>query len=255
MCVFRCSSNKYCFKVSTTLCWNPGSWFVSLTAPLYGGENIRGPQANPPGLRPGLRRELVRVSMLQVPPHCGLWGLRLGLDYCSQTLQGQLLFGRMRLHAPAEVSAHPPGEQGQPARHRRTLLYPHQDVSHQHALLQRQGADHLRQDPLHGSRPLRLLVNQRPDGTRSASKTRTSNNTTRHPISVLSARHCAIEGRSLTLWALLHSTVFFITFPSKSASQESRGCFKERRTWERTLSPSPNNLCFISCHCLLKSSL
>ncbi len=33
-----------------------------------------------------------------------------------------------------------------------------------------------------------------------------------HPLSVLSARHCAIEGRSLTLWALLHLTMFFVIF-------------------------------------------
>ncbi len=149
----------------------------------------------------------------------------------------------MRLHAPAEISPHPSGEQGQPARHRRALLHPHQDVSHQHALLQRQRADHLRQDPLNGSRPLWLLVNQCPDRTRFVSQTRTSDHTTHPPLSVLSARHCAIDGRSLTLWAPLHLTMFFCHFPLNQhlchRSPMLHGCTKGMSytgwTWEWTL--------------------
>lgn len=144
----------------------------------------------------------------------------------------------MRLHAPAEVSPHPSGEQGQSARHCWALLHPHQDVSHQHALLQWQRADHLRQDPVNGSRPLWLLVNQCPDRTWSVSKTRTSDHTTRHPLSVLSARHCAIEGRSLTLWAPLHLTMFFCHFPLNQylchRSPMSHG-YTKGMSWEWTL--------------------
>jgi len=132
--------------------------FYVLSATVHGGEDLRGPQAGQEGLRSGLWWEFSRVPVLPLPPHSGLWGLWLGLDYCPKALQGQLLLWRVWVHVLAEVPTHPPGEQGQPQGECRSLLYPHQDVTHQHALLQPQGADHLRKDPVHGGRPLRLLL-------------------------------------------------------------------------------------------------
>lgn len=107
---------------------------------------------------PGLWWALYGVPLLPLPAHCGLWGLRLGLDHCAQTLQGQLLLWRVWAGALAEIPTHAPGEQGQPSWHCGTLLHPHQDVTHQHALLQPPGANHIRQNPVHGCGPLWLLL-------------------------------------------------------------------------------------------------
>uniref|UniRef100_A0A663F0C1 Growth differentiation factor 11 n=1 Tax=Aquila chrysaetos chrysaetos TaxID=223781 RepID=A0A663F0C1_AQUCH len=98
----------------------------------------------------GLRRALDRVALLPLPPHRRLRSLRLGLDYRPQEIQSQLLLGAVRVHVHAEVPPHPPGAAGQPPGLGGALLHPHQDVPHQHALLQRQTADHLWQDPGHG---------------------------------------------------------------------------------------------------------
>lgn len=82
----------------------------------------------------------------------------MGLDHRAQALPGELLLRRVRVPAPTAVPACTPGQQGQSPRHGGALLHTHQDVAHQHALLQPQGADHLREDPVHGGRPLRLLL-------------------------------------------------------------------------------------------------
>lgn len=82
----------------------------------------------------------------------------MGLDNRAQALPSQLLLGGMRVPTPAAIPTRTPGEQGQSQGHGRALLHAHQDVSHQHALLQPQGADHLREDPVYGCGPLWLLL-------------------------------------------------------------------------------------------------
>lgn len=145
------------------LMWCPGllgsllfHWVFSAT--VYRSEDPRHPQEISPRLGPQLRRGICGDALLPVPPHSRLRGVRVGLDHRSQALPGQLLLGRVRVLAPAAVPARTPGEQGQPSGHGRALLHAHQDVTHQYALLQPQGADQLRKDPVHGGGPLRLLL-------------------------------------------------------------------------------------------------
>lgn len=147
------------------LCLSIHTHSVSL-ATVHGGEDLREPQAHQETFGPGLRWELSRVPMLPVPTHRGLWRLWLGLDYCPQALQSQLLFWGMWVHALPEVPAHPSGEQGEPQRVCGPLLHPNKDVPDQHALLQPQRADHLRHDPLHGGGPLWMLMRRRPSQER-----------------------------------------------------------------------------------------
>ncbi|XP_043965623.1 translation initiation factor IF-2-like isoform X2 [Gambusia affinis] len=128
------------------------------TATVHRSEDSGQLQAFPAGLRTGLRRGILRDPLLPLPAHRRLRGVWLGLDHRPQALPCQLLLRGVRVPPPAAVSTRTPGEQGQPAGLRRALLHTHQDVPHKHALLQPQGADHLRQDPVHGGGQLWLLV-------------------------------------------------------------------------------------------------
>lgn len=132
--------------------------FDSFPATIHRSEDPRQPQEIPPRLGPQLRRGVCRDPLLPVPPHSRLRGVWMGLDHRAKALPSQLLLGGVRVLAPAAVPTCTPGEQGQPTGHCRALLHAHQDVTHQHALLQPQGADHLRKDPVHGGRSLRLLL-------------------------------------------------------------------------------------------------
>ena len=105
------------------------------SATVHGGEDLGGAQACAEGPGTGLRWKLSGVPLLPLPTHCGLWRLWLGLDYSPKAIQGQLLLWGVWVHAPPEISAYPPGQQGQPQRNGGPLLYPHQVVAHQHALL------------------------------------------------------------------------------------------------------------------------
>lgn len=64
----------------------------------------------------------------------------------------------MRVCVFTEVPAHSPRAPSQPQGFGRPLLHTHQDVPHQHAVLQREGTNNIRQDPGHGCRSLRVLM-------------------------------------------------------------------------------------------------
>lgn len=134
--------------------------FSFFPATFHRSKDPRQSKEIPPWLRPQLWRRVCRDTLLPLPAHCRLRGVRLGLDHRTQTLPGQLLLRGVWVHAPAAVPSCTPGEQSQPTRLCGALLHTHQDVAHQHALLQQKGADHLRKDPVHGGRPLRLLVRE-----------------------------------------------------------------------------------------------
>lgn len=126
----------------------------TLPATLPGGENIRHWQAVQTGHRPRLWWAFHRVTLLPVSTHRWLRGIRLGLDNCSQALQGQLLLRWMC----AEVSPQSHRQQGQPSGQCRPLLHAHQDVTHKHAVFQWPWADNLRKNPFNGCGPLWLLL-------------------------------------------------------------------------------------------------
>lgn len=134
------------------------SFFYPWTATIHRGENPQQPKEISPRLRPQLRRGICRNALLSIPPHRWLWGVRMGLDNRAQALPSQLLLRGMWVPPSAAIPARTPGEQGQSQGHGGALLHAHQDVSHQHAILQPQGADHLREDPVYGCGPLWLLL-------------------------------------------------------------------------------------------------
>lgn len=132
--------------------------FYPPTATIHRSENPQQPKEISPRLGPQLRWGICRNALLSIPPHGWLWGVRMGLDHCAQALPRQLLFRGVWVPAPAAVPTCTPGKQGQPEGHGGALLHTHQDVTHQHAVLQPQGADHLWKDPIYGGWPLWLLL-------------------------------------------------------------------------------------------------
>lgn len=127
-------------------------------ATIHWSENPQQPKEISPRIGPQLWWGICRNTLLSIPAHSWLWGVWMGLDHCTQALPGQLLLRGVWVPAPAAVPTCTSGKQGQSKGHRWALLHTHQDVTHQHAVFQSQGTDHLWKDTLYGGRPLWLLL-------------------------------------------------------------------------------------------------
>lgn len=108
--------------------------------------------------RSQLPREIRRDKVLPLPADRRLRGVRLGLDYSTEEVRGQLLFGRVPVRLPAEVSAHTYCTPGESRRHSGSLLCSAQTFTHIHVVFRQWIQHHLRSVTRHGRWQMRMFL-------------------------------------------------------------------------------------------------